>query len=123
MSLAVGISPRLVYLTVFGIGSALGGVGAVFTGTKGAVTADMGAASILYALTIVFLAGDRASPIKIGLVGLGIGLVENEATLWVSPSWSPVIVFGILLVYALIKPYRVRPAFRRRPQVNPATTA
>src|SRR6185295_7532634 len=106
--------PRAIYLTVFAIGSALGGVGAVFTGTKGAVTADMGAASILYALTIVFLAGDRASPIRVGLVGLGIGLVESESTLWVSPSWAPVIVFGILLIYALVKPYRVRPTFRRR---------
>jgi branched-subunit amino acid ABC-type transport system permease component len=118
LSTAIGISPKLIYLTVFGIGSALGAVGAVFVGTKGAVTVDMGGNSILLALTIVFLAGEFASPLRVGIVGLGLGLVESLSALWFEPSWAPVIVFSILLAYALLKPYRIpRIRIRRRSRV------
>jgi branched-chain amino acid transport system permease protein len=119
MSVAVGASPRMIYLVIFGIGSALGGVGGVLTSTKAAVASDSGTAAILYALTIAFLAGTFASVIRIALVGLGLGILESLANLWVSPVWDPVIIYGLLLAYAALKPFNVVDRVRR-PALRPA---
>jgi branched-subunit amino acid ABC-type transport system permease component len=119
MSLAVGISPRMVFLVIFGLGSALGGLGGVLAASKSAVASDSGQAAILYALTIAFLAGLTASPGRIAVVGLGLGIVESVANLWVSPVWDPVIVYGLLLLYAALKPFDVLSHLHglRRPQL------
>lgn len=116
MSVAVGISPRMIFLVVFGIGSALGAVAAVLITTKSALATDSGQSSILYALTIAFLAGMRASPIRVATVALGIGIIESLCNLWISPVWDPVIIYGLLLVYAALKPFDLGARFRRVPR-------
>jgi branched-chain amino acid transport system permease protein len=113
MSVAIGASPRMIYLVIFGIGSALGGIGGVMTTTKAAVASDSGQGAILYALTIAFLAGTFASVTRIALVGLVLGVIESMANLWVSPVWDPVIIYGLLLLYAALKPFDVVSRFRR----------
>jgi len=103
LSLAVGIDPKIVYMSVFAIGTALGGIGAVFTATKSTSTPDMGANSILYAITVAFLAGASASPIRIAVTALIVGLVEALSGFFVEPQWSQVVVFSALLVYVLFQ--------------------
>jgi branched-chain amino acid transport system permease protein len=120
MALTVGISPRAIYLTVFAIGSALGAVGSIFATTQGAVSPESGQDVILYALTICFLAGEKAPPVLLGVVGLGLGVVASVSNLWISPVWEPVIIYGILLVYAALKPFNIR--FRRSTPVLAAQT-
>ena len=119
MSLAVGVSPRAIFMIIFGIGSFFGGVGGVLAATKSAVASDSGQHAILYALTIAFLAGMKSSPARIALVALGLGIIESVANLWVSPVWDPVIVYGLLLVYAALKPFDLATRIRalRRPQI------
>lgn len=123
LSLAVGIDPKIVYMSVFAIGSALGGIGAVFTATKSTSTPDMGANSILYAITVAFLAGASASPVRIAATALIVGLVEALSGFFVEPQWSQVVVFSALLVYVLfqvIKGVNIK-WLARRPRVAPAS--
>jgi len=123
LSLAVGIDPKRVYMAVFALGTALGGLSAVFTAAQTTATPDMGSTQILYAITIAFIAGS-ASPLLIAGVATVVGLVQSLCVFVVEPQWSQVVVFSALLVYVLVKVVQVNVAagFRRQPPaVAPAT--
>jgi branched-chain amino acid transport system permease protein len=104
MSAAVGIDPKRIYLVVFAIGSAVGGLAAVFSATSALATPDMGTTPILYAITVAFVAGTFASPLAIGLTGLLIGVIESLSTFIVSSIWTQTFVFGALLLYVAARP-------------------
>jgi branched-subunit amino acid ABC-type transport system permease component len=114
MSLVVGVDPRTVYLAVFAVGSLLGGVAAVFDATQTAATPDMGFNPLFYAFVVAFLAGLGSSPLVMGLVGLGLGLVESWAALFMSNQWTSLVVFAILFVYVALRPLQVSTFTRRR---------
>jgi branched-chain amino acid transport system permease protein len=105
LSLVLGISPRTVYLVVFALGTALGGIGAVFTATQSTATFDMGSTPILYAITVSFIAGG-AAPLVVALVAVCVGLIESLSIFLFQPQWSQVVVFTCLLVYVLVKVVR-----------------
>jgi len=119
MSLVVGVDPRTVYLAVFGVGSLLGGVAAVFDATQTAAVPDMGFNPLFYAFVVAFLAGLGSSPLVMGLVGLGLGLVESWAALFMSNQWTSLVVFGILFVYVALRPLQAS-SFARRLRLAPA---
>jgi branched-chain amino acid transport system permease protein len=102
LSLALGISPRAVYLAVFGLGTALGAIGAVFTAAQSTATSDMGSTPILYAITVSFIAGG-AAPLTVAAVAVLVGLVESLSIFLFQPQWSQVVVFACLLLYVLVK--------------------
>lgn len=97
MARAVGINVRQVFLTVFAIGSAIAAVAAILQGMKFAVVPNMGTDPLLYGFVVAFLAGTRSDPIRVGLCGLVVGLIQNVSTLWVSQQLSIVAVFGVLI--------------------------
>ena len=113
MSLVVGVDPRLVYLGVFAIGSFMGGIGAVLTATQTAASPDMGFNPLFYAFIVTFLAGLAASPIRAGVVGLGLGLIESWSALFMSTQWTSLVVFAILFVYVAARPIDFRGLLRR----------
>ena len=113
MSLVVGVDPRTVYLAVFAIGSLLGGVSAVFNAAQTAAVPDMGFNPLFYAFVVAFLAGLAAAPLKVGLVGLGLGLVESWANMFLNTSWVSLVVFAILFVYVALRPVQMRSFMRR----------
>jgi branched-chain amino acid transport system permease protein len=104
LSLAAGINPAKVYALVFAIGTGCGGLAAAFTATSTAASPDLGSTQFLYAITIAFLAGELATPLKVAVTGLVIGLVSDLSQLFAAPEWSSVIVFGLLLVYLALRP-------------------
>ena len=117
MALVVGVDPKTVYLAVFAISSFMGGVAAVLNATQTAAQPDMGFTPLFYAFVVAFLAGLGSHPVRVGLVGLGIGLVENWSALFMSSRWTSLVVFGILFVYVAARPVqtvslrrRLRPA-------------
>jgi branched-chain amino acid transport system permease protein len=116
MSAAVGIDPRRIYLIVFAIGSAIGGLAAVFSATSALATPDMGTTPILYAITVAFVAGTLASPLAIGVTGFVIGVVESLSTFVVSSLWTQTFVFGALLAYVAARPMaeHIRVVLERR---------
>lgn len=122
MSLVVGVDPRTVYLAVFAIGSFMGGVAAVLNATSTAAQPDMGFTPLFYAFVVAFLAGLGSHPVRVGLVGLGVGLVENWSALFMSSRWTSLVVFGILFVYVAQRPYQLAD-LRRRATTPAAATA
>jgi branched-chain amino acid transport system permease protein len=119
MSLVVGVNPGTVYLAVFAVGSFLGGIAAVLDATQTAAVPDMGFNPLFYAFVVAFLAGLGSTPLVMGLVGLGLGLVESWAALFMSNQWTSLVVFAILFVYVALRPLQLS-AFRRRFQTAPA---
>jgi len=81
------------------IGSILGAVAAILQGIKFAVQPDMGIRPVFYALVVAFLAGSASSPIKLLITGLGVGIVENLAGVWMSTQLSTAVVFALLFAY------------------------
>lgn len=120
MATAVGVSPRRVCYAVFAIGSLLIGAAAMLYGMRSAVPPDGGAGPTFITLVVVFLAGVRSSPLRFGVAGVAVGVAESLATVYVSASWSSVVVFGILFAYVVSTPYL--PALRARVRRN-ATAA
>jgi branched-subunit amino acid ABC-type transport system permease component len=104
MSLCVGVSPQIIYLVVFGIGSAFGGVAAVFTATGTSAKPEMGLVPMFYSLVVAFVAGLGTPPLTVGLVGLALGLTESLSALFLPTQWTQVVVFAILLVYVAMRP-------------------
>lgn len=100
-----GISPERIYLLVLFIGTMLGGVVALHAALKLAATPDMGLAPLVSAFLVVFLGGYTRSPAVLGLTGLLIGLIESLSALWLPPIWAPIVLFGVLLVYIVVKSF------------------
>ena len=115
MSLCVGVSPQLIYMVVFAIGSAFGGVAAVFVATGTSAKPDMGLVPMFYALVVAFVAGLGTPPLTVGLIGLLLGMVESLSALFLPTQWTSVVVFAILLVYVAMRPVqlgdRIKKAF------------
>jgi branched-subunit amino acid ABC-type transport system permease component len=96
LALATGVNVQRVFLAVFALGTLTAGIAAVFAGMRFSVTPDMGNTPVFYAVVVAFVAGTRRSPLFVGAVGLGIGLIQELSTLWVSDNLSSLIVFGLL---------------------------
>jgi hypothetical protein len=59
----------------------------------------MGENAVFYALIVTFLAVSSSSPLRLLAVGVGVGLVERAASLWLSPQLSTGVVFVLLLAF------------------------
>jgi branched-subunit amino acid ABC-type transport system permease component len=125
MSLCIGVDPRRIYLIVFALGSFLAGVSAVFNGIQTSATPDMGLLPFFYALVVAFLAGLTATPLRIGIVGIALGLVESWSSMLLPTQWTALVVFAILFVYVALRPVQWRqtlerftPHARRPPQLE-----
>jgi branched-subunit amino acid ABC-type transport system permease component len=99
MAQAVGIDSRAIYRVAFAIGSLFAGVAAILYTLKYAAVPDMGQRPVFYALVVAFIGGTARAPWKVGLTGLGLGLIESWSGNWVSAQWSSTIVFAVLLLY------------------------
>ena len=101
MAMTVGISPNMVYVLVFAIGSLLGGVVAIFYAMDTAASPNMGFQPIFIAFVVGFLGG-LYKVIPVAMAGLFIGLLELVPSYWLQAKWSPLLVFGALFVYVVI---------------------
>lgn len=110
MAEAIGVDVKRVFVLVFALGTAIAGVAALFEAMRFSVTAEMGNTPTFYAFVVAFVAGVHRSPIMVGMVGVGFGLVAKLSTLWVSDNFSAVAVFGLLFVWltARVFPRAVR---------------
>lgn len=104
----VGLDPDAIYLAVFAIGSFLCGAAGILNGARFAVQPDMGDRPVVFAFVVAFLGGTQSRPLTIGLAGLFIGMIESLSGLWVSPQWTALVVFSILFVYLILRPFDLR---------------
>jgi len=107
MSTAIGIDVHRVHSAVFAIGSLIGGVAALLYGLKYAASPDMGENAVFYALIVTFLAVSSSSPLRLLAVGVGVGLVERVAGIWLSPQLSTGVVFVLLLAFLSHRSLRI----------------
>jgi branched-chain amino acid transport system permease protein len=104
----VGINSRIIYVVVFGIGSFMAGIAAVFYGVQTAVTQDMGLVPIPYALLVAFLAGNGTRPVRVAAVGLGVGIFEAETNLWISAQYTQLVIYLVLFLYASSRSFFIK---------------
>ncbi len=113
MSQVVGVSPGTIFLVVFLIGSFLCGVAGVFQAAQTAATPSMGFQPIFYAFTVAFVAGASRPPWVVGLVGVGIGVVQSLSGLFLTSQYTELVVFAILFIYVAGRPLQLRSLFAR----------
>ena len=99
----VGINTGRIFLLVFAIGSFFSGVLGLMYTVQSFASPSMGFDQVFEGFLIAFLAGMNSSPIRMGIVGLIIGEITDLTQFWVSPAYSTVIVFGILMLYVVYK--------------------
>jgi branched-subunit amino acid ABC-type transport system permease component len=116
---SVGVSTRAMFALVFGLGTLLCGAGAIVFAMEKAVIPNMGTAPTFFAFVVAFVAGTKSGPLRFGLTGLAIGVLQSVILIRVSEVWQEVVVFGILFIFVALRPFfenrsltRLRPARR-----------
>jgi branched-chain amino acid transport system permease protein len=122
MSLCVGIDPSIIFVAVFLIGSFLSGVAGVFEATYTSATPDLGLPPFFYALVVAFVAGLSSGPLRIGLLGLALGILEALSSLVLPTQFSPLVIFAILFFYVALRPVNFKD-LRRKFGPRPRATA
>lgn len=100
----MGINVDRVIVATFLIGSALAGVGGVMVGLVfGRIFHLMGFIAGLKAFTAAVVGGIGSIPGAM-LGGLLIGFAESYTTAYISSTFQNLIVFGLLIVFLLVRP-------------------
>ena len=83
----------------FFLGTICAGVAAIWYALKFTVDPAMGAAPIIYAFVVAFLAGTARSPIRVFVTGIVVALIEQYSSIWLSVRWTQTAVFVVLVGY------------------------
>lgn len=116
----LGIGLRRVNVVCFAIAGLLSGAAALWNGLLYSVDPRMGDSMIMYAFVVAFLGGTRSTPLRALAVGLGVGLLEQWSSIWLSVQWSQTAVFTVLVAYLVVlsgrgRWHRLLPARRAAP--------
>lgn len=103
-AVVVGINPNRIYTLTFMIACALAGLGGALLGPLFLIFPQMGDAPLLKALAAIIIGGMGSVPGAI-IGGLGIGIVEAMSTLVIPSDYRDTIVFGVLILTLLIRPW------------------
>lgn len=98
----VGINTKRIYVLTYGLGAALAGVaGALLTGFY-SIFPTAGASFGFRALIVVVVGGLGSIPGAF-LAGIFLGLLETMVALFISPSYSDLIVFVTFIVILVVR--------------------
>jgi branched-chain amino acid transport system permease protein len=114
MAQVVGINTKRIFILVFAIGSALAGLLGMVEATTVAAAPQMGFNAVFYGFVVAFVAGMDRGPLRIGIVGLIVGLLQSLSVLWLDLQYAPAVVFSVLLIYLIFLPINFRRIFARR---------
>ena len=103
VAMAVGISVDRIYLLVLLIGSLLVAVSSLLFLLGNVAFPTMGLTPVLIGFIAVFLGGTD-SILGAALGGLVLGLATSLSALWLSGTYAPVVVFGVLFVVLVFRP-------------------
>ncbi|GAA0546043.1 branched-chain amino acid ABC transporter permease [Actinomadura livida] len=99
LAAVLGIGVRRVNLVCFAAAGLISGACALWYGLLYTVQPTMGDTTVIYGFVVAFLAGTRASPLRALPVGVGLGLLEQWASNWLSLQWTSTAVFVVLTGY------------------------
>jgi branched-subunit amino acid ABC-type transport system permease component len=120
MARIIGINPNIVYVICFAVGTFFAAVEGYWYAIKYTVEPSIGFNPTIYAFVVAFLAGTARSPVRVFLTGVGVSLVEQWSSIWLSVRWTQTAVFVILVAYLVSKSVDLS---RLRRRLIPATSA
>jgi branched-chain amino acid transport system permease protein len=100
-----GVNPAQLYAVTFGIGAALAGAAGGLYGMVSQVTPYIGA-SLTAKSFVITIMGGLENPFGIVLGGLVIGIAEALAAIYLGPTFTDAISFGLLVVILVLRPAR-----------------
>jgi len=103
MTAALGVPVPRVYTVVFGLGSALAGIGGVLAAPLFGVSPTMGGEVILLAFIVVMIGG-LGNYLGSVVGGVLIGEVIAVGAIWLQPTAAYLVALGLLLVLLLVRP-------------------
>ncbi|MBI1217637.1 MAG: branched-chain amino acid ABC transporter permease [Rhodobacteraceae bacterium] len=100
-----GVNPRVLYAVTFGIGTALAGAAGGLYGMISNLTPYIGA-SLTAKSFVIAIIGGLANPFNVILGGIFVGVAESLTALYLGPTYTDVISFGLLVVVLVLRPKR-----------------
>jgi branched-chain amino acid transport system permease protein len=98
-----GGNPDSTVLVATTYGAALAGVTGLFVAADTALSPNMGF-NVLLGGVVAMVVGGTGSMRGIALAALLIAALEHATGWWISSSWERFVVFGVLLVFLLLRP-------------------
>ncbi|HEY1735789.1 MAG TPA: branched-chain amino acid ABC transporter permease, partial [Methylovirgula sp.] len=100
-----GVDPRSIYAITFGIGAALAGAAGGLYGMISNLTPYIGA-SLTAKSFVIAIIGGLNNPFNVILGGLVVGIAEALAALYLGPTYTDAISFGLLVLVLVARPPR-----------------
>jgi branched-chain amino acid transport system permease protein len=100
-----GVDPRQLYAITFGIGAALAGAAGGLYGVVSQITPYVGA-SLTAKSFVIAIIGGLDNPLAVVAAGLVIGIAESATSLYLGPTFTDVISFGLLVLILVARPAR-----------------
>ncbi len=100
-----GVDPAQLYAVTFGLGAALAGAAGGLYGMVSQVTPYIGATLTAKSFVITIMGG-LDNPFGIILGGLFIGIAEALAAIYIGPTFTDAISFGLLVLILVARPAR-----------------
>jgi branched-chain amino acid transport system permease protein len=100
-----GVDPRQLYAVTFGIGAALAGAAGGLYGVVSQITPYIGT-SLTAKSFVIAIIGGLDNPLAVVAAGLVIGIAESLASLYLGPTFTDAISFGLLVLILVARPAR-----------------
>ncbi|HEX4111271.1 MAG TPA: branched-chain amino acid ABC transporter permease [Stellaceae bacterium] len=100
-----GVDPAQIYAITFGIGAALAAAAGGLYGIVAQITPYIGATLTAKSFVIAIIGG-LENPLKIIGGGVAIGLAEAITALYLGPTYTDVVSFGLLVLILVLRPAR-----------------
>jgi branched-chain amino acid transport system permease protein len=100
-----GIDPARLYALTFGFGAALAGAAGGLYGMVSQVSPYIGATLTAKSFVITIMGG-LENPFGIVLAGFVIGIIEALASIYIGPTFTDAISFGLLVIILIARPAR-----------------
>jgi len=98
-----GVNPRHIYALTFGIGAALAGAAGTLYGVVSQINPYIGSGLTGKSFAIAIIGGlDKSIYVLAG--GLFLGIVEAVTALYIGPTYTDVVSFGILVLVLIVRP-------------------
>jgi branched-chain amino acid transport system permease protein len=100
-----GVDPARLYALTFGLGVGVAGAAGGLYGMVSQVTPYIGA-TLTAKSFIITIMGGLENPFGIVLGGIVIGIIEALASIYIGPTFTDAISFGLLVVILIVRPIR-----------------
>ena len=101
-----GVNPKTIYALTFGIGAALAGAAGGLYGVVSQITPYIGVTLTAKSFVIAILGG-LDKPLGVVAGGIALGIAEALTALYIGPTYTDVIGFGLLVLVLVSRPSQI----------------